>query len=108
MSVLPAALVIIALFNLARGDENAFAERLTSHMNLDGPTASLVDDLFGTTANNLLAASVTIVIGFLVWVCPSGSCTRTSTRAPGASSGLGGRPGAVHDLVLRLQGGLSR
>src|SRR3954452_21178708 len=67
LSVLPAALVVIALFNLARGDENAFAERLITHMNLDGSTASLVHELFGTTANNLLAASVTVVIGFLVW-----------------------------------------
>jgi uncharacterized BrkB/YihY/UPF0761 family membrane protein len=67
LSVLPTALVIIALFNLAKGDENAFADRLISHMKLDGSTASLVQDLFGTTANNLLAASVTIVIGFLIW-----------------------------------------
>ena len=67
LSVLPTALVIIAIFDLAKGDENAFADRLISHMNLDGPTASLVHDLFGTTANNLLAASVTIVIGFLLW-----------------------------------------
>ena len=67
VSVLPTALVIIAIFNLAKGDENAFAERLIDHMNLDGSTASLVTDLFGTTSNNLLAASVTIVIGFLVW-----------------------------------------
>ena len=36
-------------------------------MNLDGSTASLVHELFGTTANNLAAASVTIVIGFLIW-----------------------------------------
>jgi uncharacterized BrkB/YihY/UPF0761 family membrane protein len=65
--VLPTALVIIAIFNLAKGDENAFADRLISHMNLDASTASLVHDLFGTTANNLVAASVTIVIGFLLW-----------------------------------------
>jgi uncharacterized BrkB/YihY/UPF0761 family membrane protein len=67
LSVLPTALVIIALFNLAKGDENAFADRLISHMNLDGSTASLVHELFGTTANNLAAASVTVVIGFLIW-----------------------------------------
>ena len=67
VSVLPTALVIIAIFNLAKGDENAFAKRLNAHMNLDGATASLVTDLFGTTSNNLAAASVTIVIGFLVW-----------------------------------------
>jgi uncharacterized BrkB/YihY/UPF0761 family membrane protein len=67
LSVLPTALVIIAIFNLAQGDENAFADRLISHMNLDGSTASLVHELFGTTANNLAAASVTVVIGFLIW-----------------------------------------
>jgi uncharacterized BrkB/YihY/UPF0761 family membrane protein len=67
LSVLPTALVVIAIFNLAKGDENAFADRLISHMNLDGSTASLVHELFGTTANNLVAASVTIVIGFLIW-----------------------------------------
>jgi uncharacterized BrkB/YihY/UPF0761 family membrane protein len=67
LSVLPTALVVIAIFNLAKGDENAFADRLISHMNLDGSTASLVHELFGTTANNLAAASVTIVIGFLIW-----------------------------------------
>jgi membrane protein len=67
LSVLPTALVLIAFFNLAKGDENVFAERLISHMKLDGPTASLVEDLFGTTADNVLAASVTVVIGFLLW-----------------------------------------
>jgi uncharacterized BrkB/YihY/UPF0761 family membrane protein len=67
LSVLPTALVIIAIFNLAKGDETAFADRLISHMNLDESTASLVHQLFGTTANNLAAASLTIVIGFLIW-----------------------------------------
>ena len=67
LSILPTALVIIAIFNLAKGDENAFADRLISHMNLDGSTASLVHELFGTTANNLAAASVTVVVGFLIW-----------------------------------------
>ena len=67
LSVLPTALVIVAIFNLAKGDENAFADRLISHMNLSGPTASVVHDLFGTTANNVLAASITIVVGFLLW-----------------------------------------
>jgi hypothetical protein len=57
LSVLPAALVIIAFF----------AEHLITHTNLDASTASLVHELFGTTANNFLAASVTVVIGFLVW-----------------------------------------
>jgi membrane protein len=67
LSVLPTALVIVAIFNLSKGDENAFADRLISHMNLGGSTASVVHGLFGTTSNNLVAASFTIVIGFLLW-----------------------------------------
>ena len=67
LSALPTALVIVAFFNLAQGDENAFAERVISHMKLNGTTASLVHDLFGSTSNNLLAATLTIVLGFLLW-----------------------------------------
>ena len=67
LSALPAALVFIALFNKGNGNENAFAEHLISHLKLTGATASIVHDLFGTTSNNLLAASVTVVIGFLIW-----------------------------------------
>src|SRR4051794_33697951 len=36
LSVLPAAIVAVSAFNLARGDDNAFADRLIDHMNLDG------------------------------------------------------------------------
>ena len=36
LSVVPAALVIVAFFNLARGDEHAFADRLITHMKLNG------------------------------------------------------------------------
>ena len=67
LSALPTALVIVAFFNLADGNDNAFAERVISHMKLNGTTASLVHDLFGSTSNNLLAATLTIVIGFLLW-----------------------------------------
>ena len=66
LSVLPTALVIVAVFNLAKGDENAFADRLISHMNLGGSTASVVHDLFGTTEQRP-GGLVTIVIGFLLW-----------------------------------------
>ena len=59
--------MIVAFFNLADGNDNAFAERVISHMKLNGTTASLVHDLFGSTSNNLLAATLTIVIGFLLW-----------------------------------------
>ncbi len=67
LSVFPAGLVFMALFSRIRGDENAYAQRLITHMRLDGQTASLVSDLFGTTSDNLLAAAITVVIGFLVW-----------------------------------------
>jgi hypothetical protein len=67
IAVLPTALVIVSFFNLARDSDNAFADRLITHMHLEGPTARLVSDLFGTTQDNLLAASVTVVLGFLIW-----------------------------------------
>jgi membrane protein len=67
LSAVPTALVIAAAFRQAKGDENAFAERLIDHMRLDGATASLVRDVFGSSANNLLAASVTVLISFLFW-----------------------------------------
>jgi hypothetical protein len=67
ISALPTALVIAAFFNRARGDDNVFADRLIDHMRLEGATASLVRDVFGSSSSNLLAASVTIVIGFLIW-----------------------------------------
>jgi hypothetical protein len=67
ISALPTALVMSAFFNRARGDDNVFADRLIDHMRLEGATASLVRDVFGSSSSNLLAASVTIVIGFLIW-----------------------------------------
>ena len=67
LSALPAALVVVAFFNLAAGNQNAFAARLIAHLKLHGSTANVVHDLFGTTANNLLAATVTVVISFLLW-----------------------------------------
>ena len=86
LSVFPTALVIVALLNKAKGNENAFAEHLISHMKLDGPTASLVHDMFGTAANNLLAASLTVVIGFLVWGLSIGLLYQDSTRARGVAA----------------------
>ena len=67
LSAVPAALVVVAFFNLAAGNQNAFAARLTTHLKLDGSVANLVHGLFGTTSNNVLAASVTVIIGFLFW-----------------------------------------
>ena len=67
LSAIPAALVGVAFFNLAAGNQNAFAARLITHLKLNGSTANLVQGLFGTTSNNLLAASLTVVIGFLLW-----------------------------------------
>jgi membrane protein len=67
LSVIPTMLVMVAFSNKVAGNENAFAEHIIAHLRLEGQTARLVEDLFGTTANNLLAASFTVVIGFLLW-----------------------------------------
>ena len=55
----------IAIFQ-SSGD-NAFADRLINHLHLTGSTASLVHDTFGSASSNALAASVTVVISFLIW-----------------------------------------
>ena len=67
LSALPTALVVIAFFNLAAKNSNAFSNRLIAHMKLDGTTATLVRELFGSTSNNVLAATLTIVFGLLLW-----------------------------------------
>jgi membrane protein len=67
LSVLPAALVAVAYFHPLQGNANVFADRLVTHMKLTGTTASLVHGTFGTTSTNALAATVTVVIAFLIW-----------------------------------------
>ena len=67
LSVLPAALVAVAYFHSSGSDTNAFAERLTTHLKLTGATASLVQDTFGSTSANALAATITVVVSFLIW-----------------------------------------
>ena len=67
LSALPTALVVIAFFNLAAKNSNALSNRLIEHMKLDETTASVVRELFGSTSNNVLAATLTIVFGLLLW-----------------------------------------
>jgi uncharacterized BrkB/YihY/UPF0761 family membrane protein len=67
LSVLPTALVAVALFGQAGGDANALAERLITRMHLTGDVAEIVRQTFGTTADNTLAATVAVVISFLFW-----------------------------------------
>ena len=68
LSVLPAALVAIALFSSSgSNNNNPFAGHLISHLNLTGSTASLVQDTFGSASANKLAATITVLISALVW-----------------------------------------
>jgi uncharacterized BrkB/YihY/UPF0761 family membrane protein len=67
LSVLPTALAAVAFFRRGGGGENAFAQRLITHLDLDGTTAGLVQQTFGSAADNVLAATVTVVVGFLLW-----------------------------------------
>jgi hypothetical protein len=67
LSVLPTALAGIAIFGQAGGDVNALANRIITRMHLTGTTAEIVSQTFGTTANNALAATFVIVIGFWAW-----------------------------------------
>jgi membrane protein len=67
LSVLPAALVAVAVLHPSGSDANTFAEHLVSHMKLTGSTASLVQGTFGSASNNALGATLTVVVTFLLW-----------------------------------------
>ena len=67
LSVLPAALVAVAYFHPFQSNTNVFADRLVAHLSLTGSTATLVEGTFGTTSSNALAATVAVVISFLIW-----------------------------------------
>ncbi len=67
LSVLPAALVAVAYFHPSQGDANLFAQRLVAHVKLTGTTASLVAGTFGSASANALAATLTVVVSFLLW-----------------------------------------
>jgi uncharacterized BrkB/YihY/UPF0761 family membrane protein len=67
LSVLPAVLVAIAIFHPSSGDTNLFAERLIDHQKLTGATAGLVRETFGSASSNALAASIGVLVSFLLW-----------------------------------------
>ncbi|HEU5214642.1 MAG TPA: hypothetical protein VFU30_03800 [Gaiellaceae bacterium] len=66
LSVLPATLVFVAAL-YAAGNVNLFAQHLVDHLNLTGNTATLVEQTFGSSSSNALAASLTMVVTFLLW-----------------------------------------
>ena len=67
LSVIPTALAAVAIFGRAGGDTNLLAQRLIDRLHLTGATAEIVRQTFGTTANNALAASILVVVGFFFW-----------------------------------------
>jgi membrane protein len=68
LSVVPAALVFIAVvYESNRGNVNVFAQHLVEHLHLTGNTATLVQQTFGSASSNALAATVTMVVTFLLW-----------------------------------------
>jgi len=67
LSVVPAALMLIAVVYHGSGNTNAFAQHLVDHLRLTGSTATLVEQTFGSASSNALAASVATVVSFLLW-----------------------------------------
>jgi hypothetical protein len=57
----------VAYFHPSQGDVNVFAQRLVTHVKLTGETANLVQGTFGTASANALAASLTVLVTFLLW-----------------------------------------
>ena len=105
LSVVPAALVFIAVVYHGSGDVNVFAQHLVDHLRLTGDTATLVQQTFGS-------ASVERPRGHRRdgrVVSPLGNRDRPDLperlrESLGDRGGLAGRPGSVHDLLLRLLG----
>jgi len=77
LSVFPTAMVAIAYFHWSGGDTNAFADRLIDHLRLDGSTAELVREMFGTASSNALAATIAAIAGFLLWGLGIGQIVQT-------------------------------
>jgi hypothetical protein len=67
LSVLPAALVFVAAVYSVGGDVNVYAQHLVDHLNLSGSTATLVKETFGSASSNKLAATLTMIVTFLLW-----------------------------------------
>jgi membrane protein len=67
LSVLPAALVFVAAIYAVGSDVNVFAKHLVDHLNLTGSTATLVEGTFGSASSNALAATLTMIVTFLLW-----------------------------------------
>ena len=67
LSILPAAFVAVAYFHPSQDNTNVFAHRLVTHVGLTGQTARLVEGTFGTASSNALAASITVLVSYLIW-----------------------------------------
>lgn len=67
LSVLPAALMFLAVLYTPGGSSNVFAQHLVDHLNLTGDTATLVKSTFGSASANALAASLATAASFLLW-----------------------------------------
>jgi membrane protein len=59
--------VFVAAMYAVGGDVNVFAQHLVDHLNLTGSTATLVKETFGSASSNALAATLTMVVTFLLW-----------------------------------------
>jgi membrane protein len=67
LSVLPAALVVVAYFHPTGSDANVLAGHLVDHLKLTGSTAQLVEKTFGSASANALAATVAVAVSALLW-----------------------------------------
>lgn len=67
LSVVPAALMVVAVVYHSNANVNVFAQHLVDHLRLTGSTASLVQQTFGSASSNALAASLAMVVTFLLW-----------------------------------------
>ena len=67
LSLVPALLAVYAIADLSRVKDNVLARHLINHLHLNGETAAIVREEFGTVAHNAAAASILGLGGFLVF-----------------------------------------
>jgi len=67
IAVMPVCLAVIGLIDAASNAENTFSKNLIEHLHLHDKSAAIVTDAFGTASQNVLAASLTAVVSFLIW-----------------------------------------
>jgi uncharacterized BrkB/YihY/UPF0761 family membrane protein len=108
LSVFPAVLVFLAYVHPSGSSTNVFAQHLIDHLNLNGSTAGLVQDVFGSASSNKLAATAATAVSFLLWGIGIGQIYQdVYSRALGIKVGSMADQGLFAIFFFVLSGGVA-